>query len=129
MDLQQAARAYRLAVVAAAEHREAVQIADQTVDQTRAALAAIDPTHPLLQLGPDEIAAATHGLTLHPLQMLVELFLKPEPSPRDVSAASPTSLLLAGSLAVAQSGPQTAPTMEILRRVAALTRGTTLERS
>lgn len=127
MDLNQAARAYHLAVLAAAEHRDALHMADAAAAQAREALAALDPAHPLLQLTPAEIAAAPSPFALHPLQMLVELFLQPHPY-RTPSPVSPTSALLAGSLALVQTGPGTASPSEVLRRVSVLLRSPVLQR-
>jgi len=115
--LEQAARAYRLAAAAAAQHAEAATLAADMVEPLRQQLAALDPSHPLLQLQPADLASL--HLT-HPLQLLVELFFAP-PN-RQWPLIQPQTALLAGSLAILKAGPGTPAELDVLRRVHSLTR-------
>jgi hypothetical protein len=117
MDSKHAATAYRTAAVAAVQHQEAAGLAADAAARARETLAAIDPAHAVLQLKPADMADIATALTLHPMQMLVELFLKPQ-NPH-VHGVAPQTALLAGSLAVGRVGPSTASVPEILRRVVA----------
>lgn len=123
---KRAAREYQEAMLSVAQYQEAVRIANQTAHQAREALTALDPKHGLLQLSPNEMMETVNGLgVMNPLQGLVELFMKPQqgPGPRDLQGASPSTAMLAGSLAVTQTGPL--KTTDILRRVFSLTRSLT----
>ncbi|BDG59769.1 hypothetical protein [Caldinitratiruptor microaerophilus] len=111
----EAARQYRAALLALAQHEEARTLATQAAHEARVALSAVAPGHPYLGMSPEEITHSLGGLGLHPLQALVEIFLRSSESARSVS---PEAALLAGSLAVTQARLVGSPPVgTVLRRV------------
>lgn len=112
----EAARNYRAALLALAQHEEARTLAAQSAQDARSVLAALDPAHALLRLDPSALGASLSAVHMQPLHVLVELFLSSpyEPARR----LAPETALLAGSLAVTRTRTTGAPPVaEVLRRV------------
>lgn len=113
-EIDDAALRYQMAVRTVSLHQEAQELAAAAMLREREALAALDPNHPILHLPPEDLVNAAAGVKLHPVQMLIEIFLRKERMP--VYGAPADAALLAGSMALGRTY-DVQHRADILRRV------------
>jgi hypothetical protein len=131
-ELAKAVREYEAALELIRQHDEAKELLLAEAQRKRQAVTLLDPSHELAGETPQELVTLfggvdlLGGIHLGGLAAVVAALLDPEG--KEISRVErPETVMLAGSIALGQVGPETAPADEIVNRVVHSVRAPTLE--